>query len=276
MYTLVEKFAEILSTPPEPILPGSSVGQKRPSTSSDMPVIVVSLTIQDHKTTGLGRVARSGETLARNSSVIEVGSTPQTFSADLKHMRLWPLPLKKEEDVQIRNVTNSAQPTAYRMVAVPGRKDQYAVDAVRGEVVFGQAQSMGERLEVVHWTVTWRDDILGNAYSGLMNLEIWANSLNDVNAMSRKLQDRLNTNRELLRQKGFSKLQAANLTPVDHLLRSPAIGSPFPVWKQELSYRFYFEIEQQTELSDAGPIKRIDVDINGHLKETMSVPPTVT
>jgi hypothetical protein len=274
MYSVIEKFAEVLSAPPEPILPGNRIGHKRPSTSSDIPMIVVSLTIQDHRTTGLGRVTRSGETLTRTTLLLEVRSTPETFSADLKRLRLQPLPLKKEQDVQIKNVTDSIHPTTYRRVDEPNRKDEYAVDATRAEVNFGQAQSGGEKLEVVHWTVSWRDDILGNAYRGMLNVELWSNSLNDLNMMSRKLQDRLNSNRELLRQNGFSRIQAASLAPVDHLLHNPAIGSPFPVWNQELSYQFAFEIEQQSELSDAGPIKRIDVDIDGHLNESLTVPTT--
>lgn len=282
MYAVVDKLAELLAAAPDPVLAVSRVGARRPSTSSDLPAAIVSLNIDDHKTTGVSSFMRSGETPATISSVIEVRATPQTFSTDLKRLRISELPLRKkppstgreftEEDIQIRNVTIPAEPVMYRMVLEPSKPDEYAVDALEATITFGVSQASGERLEVVHWTTTYSADIRGTTYRGSVNVEVWASSLNEVESTSRKLQDRLSEEAVLMRQFGFLKLQAAGLAPMEHTLHTPAVGSAFPVWKQPLTYRFAFAAEKPSDLSSAGPIRRIDVDIEGHVDDMLSIP----
>jgi hypothetical protein len=68
-------------------------------------------------------------------------------------------------------------------------------------------------------------------------------------------------------------LQAAGLAAIEQIHEAPAIGSPFAVWKQPLSYRFAFVAERPSEPTDAGPIKHVDVDVRGSVEESMSIPP---
>jgi hypothetical protein len=217
----------------------------------------------------------------QNTSVIEVRATSETFSIDLKLLRIEPLPLKKnpssveriftEQDVQIRNVTDLSHPVDYRMVEEPAEKEEYTLDVPRARIIFGKAQTEGEKLEVGHWTVTWRDEILGERYSGSMMLEIWATGFNEADEISRKLQGKLKANPDVLRQKGFLKLQPASLEPARNTLLDPPIGSTFSVWQQNLGFKFVFEAEEGGELSSGVPIKRIDVDMDDNIIESFSV-----
>ena len=126
---------------------------------------------------------------------------------------------------------------------------------------------------MVHWTITWRDDIVGDRYNGQMNFEVYSNTSNDVDSITKKLQDKLLTNRSNLRQRGFLKLQPSNLGFVQNIKFDPPTGSPFFVSRQKLGYKFVFEYEEGGELSSGIPIKRIDVDVNHHLDEKYSIPP---
>jgi hypothetical protein len=112
---------------------------------------------------------------------------------------------------------------------------------------------------------------LGDRYSGAMMLEIWATSLSQVDDIARKLQSRLRSSVQLLRQKGFMKLQPASLDPAEYMQYEPPSGSAFPVWKQRLSYRFVFEFEEGGELSSGVPIKQIGVNVK-QPQESFSVP----
>jgi hypothetical protein len=139
------------------------------------------------------------------------------------------------------------------------------------QIVFGGAQLTGEKLEVVHWTVTWRDDIVGDRYRGMLLLELWASSPSQIGTLARRLQQRLQTQLALLRQKGFVALRPASLDPAETSLYEPPSGSAFPVWRQRLSYRFVFEAEEGGELSSGVPIERIAVDVT-QPQESFSVP----
>lgn len=281
MSLVIDKLIEVLSTQPDAVLPTSSIGAKRPSTGAEVPAIAVSLVIGNAKGTGLGRFRRAGETVAQNVAIVEVQPAPETFSDDLRSLRLAPLPLKKnpaaltesfsEEDVQVRNVTAPASPITYTLVEQPTQKVEYGLNPYEARIIFGAAQTLGDKLEVVHWTVTWRDEILGDMYSGVLTLEIWANSASQTAEISRGLQTRVQTALSLLRQKGFVKLQPSRLASAEHVLHQPPTGSAFAVWKQELSYAFVFDSQEGGELSSGVPIKRIDVDIKRHAPESFSV-----
>ena len=279
---MIDKFVEVLSAPPKPVLSAASLGAKKPSSGSDIPTIVISLKIDDSKGTGLGRFIRSGDAIVQNTAIIEVKSTPEAFSNDLRALRIQPLPLKRnpssvekkftEKDVQVKNVTDPAHPIAYRMVGEPGVKEEYKLDVPQARIIFGEAQTLSEKLEVAHWTVSWRNEILGDRYGGLMMLEIWATSFNEIDRISRGLQNKVKSSRAELRQSGFMKFQSASLEPAENILHAPPVGSPFSVWKQKLEYKFAFEAEEGGELSSGIPIKRIDVDMDEHIVESFSIP----
>jgi hypothetical protein len=282
MNLVIDKFIEILSTSPEPVLSASSLGAKKPSNSGAVPAIVLSLKFEAYKGNGIGRFIRSGDAVVKHTAIIEVRSTPETFSSDLKSLHIWPLPLKKnpasvekdftEKDLQLRNVTDASLSIDYHMVTEPIKKEEYKIDVPKGNIIFGEAQSEGEKIEMVHWTVTWRNEILGENYQGLINLEIWANSFNETYEISHRLQNKLKSSRYILRQKGFIQLKPDRLDPAENVQNNLPSGSSFSVWKQKLSYWFAFEYEDGGELSSGIPIKRIDVDIDKHINESLVIP----
>jgi hypothetical protein len=292
MTMVVDRLVHVLATFPEPVLPSSAMGTRRPSNGSQVPAVVISLAIDSAKGHGIGRFVRSGNAVVRSSAVIEVQPTPQTFSSDLRTLRIWPLPLKKdpssvertfsENDLQITNLTDAAHPIVYRMTDAPAQRDEYRLDVPQALVRFGQAQTLGERLELVHWTVAWRDEIPVYRYHGTATLETWANSDEQVDELGRKLQVRLGSEPELLQQEGFLALAPVRLEPAEHVIHDPPVGSPFAVWRQRAAYRFSFEGEEPVEVSSGVPIKRIDVavpdgavrdgDVDAHVQELFSVP----
>jgi hypothetical protein len=103
-------------------------------------------------------------------------------------------------------------------------------------------------------------------------IEIWANNVNQSRDLSRRLQDKLKSDRSLLRGKGFVDLKPLTLRPAENLAHVPVVGSAFPVWIQMLEYAFTFEAEDGGELSSGIPIKRIDVDMDDFIVEQFSVP----
>jgi hypothetical protein len=215
-----------------------------------------------------------------------VGATPEAFSSDLRRLLVSTLPFRKnpssrareftEEDFRITNVTDASHSVTYRMSPEPSERDEYAIDVAEATITFGASQTVGDRLEIMHWTTTYKEDIQGVTYRGLLNVELWANSLSELSSTSRRLQDRLSSQRVLMRQLGFLKLQAASLAAIEHTLHTPAVGSPFPVWKQPLTYRFAFAAEMPSDLSGVGPIRRIDVDIEGEVDDALSIPRSIS
>lgn len=282
MNTVIDKLVEVLAATPEPVLSQNSMGAKEPSSSVDVPAIVMSLIISSYKCNGIGRFIRSGDSIVKNDAIIEIKSSTENLSADLKSLRLTPLPLKKnpsslekdysQDDISVRNVTDPNHPVNYSMTDRPTQKDEYRLDAQNAQIIFGKPQKEGDILEVIHWTITWRDEILGKRYSGLMNLEIWANSFNETDEIARRLQNKLSSKRISLKDKGFSNFQPASLEPVKSILHSTPSGSPFSVWRQKLVYKFTFEAEEGGEISSGIPIKQINVNIDDSLLESYSIP----
>ncbi|MCI0486804.1 MAG: hypothetical protein L0229_09410 [Blastocatellia bacterium] len=282
MNLVVDKLVEVLSSPPGIGLSTDRLGSRRPAGTGDIPAISISLTLEKRKGAAIARFIRSGDSLAKSTNIIEVRPSPTTFSDDLKSLRIWPLPLKRNPsstskvftgtDVQIRNVTVPASPIEYTITAKPAQKDEFRLDPTRAQIYFGAVQTEGEKLELVHWTVTWRDEILGDRYSGSMAIEIWAGSFTQADDLSRKLQDILKSSRARLREKGFFMLNPLSLGTIENTLRTPPLGSPFPVWKQEIGYVFAFEAEEGGELSGGIPIERINVDMDDQIAESFSVP----
>ncbi|UCH93942.1 MAG: hypothetical protein JSV88_27250 [Candidatus Aminicenantes bacterium] len=282
MNIVIDRLTEVLAASPGTVLSANSIGAKKPSNTNEIPAIVASLSIESSEGIGMGNFIRSGDTVVKSTNVIVVNSHPDTFSSNLKSLRLWPLPLKKnpsstgkdfsENDVRLRNVTDLTQPIDYRMVDEPTQKNEYMLDVPNARVIFGESQTQGEKLEVVHWTITWRDEILGERYRGSMALEIWADNPDKATEISQKLQNKIKSDPSMLRNRGFLKFAPERLEPLENIELNPTIGSPFSVWKQKLGYKFIFEAEQGGEVSSGTIIKRIDLDMNKNLPESFSVP----
>lgn len=281
MNIVIDRMAEVLSAPPGAVLTAGSLGRRRPSGSADVPAVAISLRLDDPGKSGLGRFIRSGDALTRSGRVVEVQASAETFSDDLRTLRISPLPLRRNplsnapgftaNDLQIRNVTDPARPAEYRMESDPAARDAFRVDVRRAEIVFGAPQARGEVLEVTHWTVAWRDEILGDRFRGAMVFELWGNSFSEVDGLSRRLQLKLGADRAALRRKGFLRVAPAALEPVENAVHTPPVGSAFPVWRQRLEYTFAFESEEGGEVSSGLPIKRIDVEVDDQLVESFTV-----
>ncbi len=284
MYQVIDKFAEVAVSPPDPVLPAGKVGWMRPSGSGDLPLLTLSVSVSDSRNIGLNRFIRSGDAVVQNTSVVTVRASEDTFSSSLQRLRLAPLPLRKspetiteelsERDVQITNVSNQSNPVPYHLRTSPTRSDEYRIDPIRAEVIFGLPQKEGDLLQASHWTVSWHNEILGLRASGEVIAEVWADSFTKADEISRKLQRRIYKEVGLLREKGFLRLAPGTVGPVERSLYSPPAVSAFQVWKQTLIYRFAFEIEEGGEVSSGVPIKRIDVNMRGPQGEQFRVPLT--
>lgn len=281
MNLVIDKMSEVLSTAPGAVLVGSNLGRRRPSGSADVPAVVISLRLDDTGKSGLARFVRAGDAPARSGRVVEVQASADTFSADLRRLRISPLPLRRNpsstaqgftaNDLQVRNVADISRPVEYRMEGEPAARDAFRVDVKRAEIVFGAPQTLGEILEVTHWTVAWRDEILGERFRGEMTFELWANGFSELDGMARRLHSKLSSDRAALRQKGFLQVAPAALEPIENLVHTPPVGSAFSVWRQKLQYTFAFETEEGGELSSGLPIKRIDVVIEEQFVESFNV-----
>ncbi len=268
---VIDKLVEVLAAQPNAVLPTSAMGAKCPPVGADLPAIAIALTVDDTRGTGFSRFRRSGDMIVQHSGVVNVQPTSDTFTGDLRALRLAPLPLKKNpastsnrlgaDDVQITNVTTPNSPILYTLVEQPTLATEFKLDLAEAHVIFGAAQTPSDKLQIVHWTVIWRDDILGDTYRGALTLDVWGSQVNQVTEIARNIQTRLKTNPQLLRQKGFQRLQPASLDPAQYVLHAPPTGTPFPVWQQRIAYHFVFEYEEGGELSSGVPIKQIDVDV---------------
>jgi hypothetical protein len=281
MYLIVEKFVEALTSGGNAILSADRVGSRKPAAGIDVPAVVVQITLETAGGAGLGRFVRAGDSITRTTNIVVVQASLDTFSKSLKSLRISPLPLKKNpssgtakftaDDIQVRNVTNLSDQIDYGFAEQPSGKAEYKINAVTAEIIFGSAQSPGEKLEVTHWTVSWRDEILGNKYSGNIGLEVWADSFNLARDLSRRLQEKLQVDRVPLRTRGFLSLQPRSLGSVESVSQTTATGSTFPAWKQTLEYKFAFEAEDGGEVSSGIPIKHIDVDMDDYIVEEFSI-----
>jgi hypothetical protein len=281
MYLVIDRLVEALASGPDPLLSADRLGPKKPTASVEVPAVVFSLQLDQAKGAGLGRFVRAGDTIVQSTSIIQVALSVDTFAENLKTLRIAPLPLKRSPsatttkfgagDISIKNVTQLDNQIQYTFTDKPTQRTEYTVKTSTAEIIFGAPQTPNDKLEVSHWTVTWRDEILGDTFRGQIAMEVWANNVNQSREVSRKLQDKLKTDRSLLRNKGFVDLKPLALRPAENLAHVPVVGSAFPVWIQTLEYKFTFEAEDGGELSSGIPIKRIDVDMDDFIVEQFSV-----
>jgi hypothetical protein len=282
MDRIVDRLAAFLSTPPDPVVGLAAVSARQPASSGDLPALVIGLRIDDVKGLGLGGFVRQGHTPTQSTTTILVREGEEPFAPGLRIMRITPLPLVRHPDssgssftgfdVQIRNITDPAHPQPYHLSSNPTAADQFRVYPARGEVVFGQPQTMDNQLELVHWTLTWREDIHAERFSGLVMLEAWASSYADVNGIVQRSLAKLRGASEALRQLGFQRLVAAGLSPASQTRWEPAVGSALLICRQMMEFRFTAEIEQGGEISSGGVIQRIDVVMDETLEEQFSIP----
>jgi hypothetical protein len=278
---VVEGFVAVLAAEPDAVLPAIRIGDKLPFTASELPSVSVSLTVDPPRGNGMGQFLREGHQLVRNTAIVQVGASPQ-FSGDLRSLALDPLPLKRnpsshsagfsDADVSVRRVTGLGSPVTYRLMPAPQAQEEFALDVPRATLRFGAPQAQGDQLEVVHWTLEFRDDILSVRYTGSAVLDVWANILSEAAAVSRRLQQKLAGSRETVRLHGFAILNPSALESAASILQQPGAGSAFPAWKQSLRYRFAFETELGGGASGGGPIRRIQVDANDEVHETFLIP----
>jgi hypothetical protein len=281
MYLVIDRLVEALSSGSVPLLSADRLGPKKPTASVEVPAVVFSLRLDQSKGAGLGRFVRSGDSIVQSTSVIEVAASLDTFADNLRFLRIAPLPLKRNpsstgsgfssNDISIRNVTQQNNPIAYTFIGKPEQPNEYTVKTATAEIIFGAPQTPNDKLEITHWTVTWRDEILGDTFRGQIAMEIWANTSTQSRELSRRLQDKLKSDRSLLRGKGFVDLKPVALRPAENVTHVPVVGSAFPVWIQTLEYGFTFEAEDGGELSSGIPIKRIDVEMDDFIVEQFAV-----
>jgi hypothetical protein len=281
MNAVVNRLRAILSAPPEPVLAASRVGSARPSSTNEIPAIVVSLTVDSCQGIGIGRFFGSGDKAVKCSAAVEVTPEDRRFSGNLKTFDLRPLPLRKdpssvgtaftEKDVLVTNLTDPANQVVYRMVPQPVNWNEYRVDPVYASVIFGEAQTQGDKLEVVHWTITPNEEIFGERYNGDATLEIWAGSRDKVSELSRKVESRVKAWRGVMREQGFLKFTPASLGPLEKAAVDPDAAYAAPAWRQTLGYRFAVEVEETSDVSGGSVIKRIDIDVDSNLAESFDV-----
>jgi hypothetical protein len=275
-------LAQVLAMPPDPALAATRVGARQPATNGDLPALVVSLRVDDARGIGLGRFVREGHTPTKSTALVEVSVAQDTFLPGFRTLRIAPLPVVRnpnattrsfsEEDISIHNITDPGNPHRYQLSDRPARPDEFRILPSRGEVVFGAAQTDGDRLELTHWTLTWRDDIRADRFNGVVTLEAWSSGLNDLSGIVQRTVAKLRALPDPLRQKGFLRMTPAGLAPAIQTRWEPAVGTATVVYRQAMEFRFTVEIEEGGEISSGGRIQRVDVAMNETVDERFSVP----
>jgi hypothetical protein len=158
------------------------------------------------------------------------------------------------------------------MVDRPAAREEYALEALRAFLRFGLPQQSGDKLEVLYWTIEFRDDIVPVRYAGNATLSVWAANAQEAAGLCRGIERILSGPRETLRSYGFALLNPTRRAPAESISQPVGAGSALAAWRQELGYRFVFEAEPAGQTSSGGPIKRIDVQADDGLNEAFSIP----
>src|SRR5437879_27080 len=101
MNAIIAGMVDFLSASPTPLLAAARLGDHIPSSSGDVPAVVMSLALDSMRGTGMGSFRREGHQLVRNTNILQVQASSTTFSQDLRTLQLQPLPLRKPQDVQV-------------------------------------------------------------------------------------------------------------------------------------------------------------------------------
>lgn len=102
---------------------------------------------------------------------------------------------------------------------------------------------------------TRRGDVVG----GVLELEAWAATSDAVLALTAGVEQRFSTSSSSLRANGFTRLTPASLGAAEQSRHEPAVGTPFTVWRQAVTYAFTCEVEPVEPDTEGGLIARIDV-----------------
>jgi hypothetical protein len=195
------------------------------------------------------------------------------FSADLRTLEL-PVPVRRaplgagEGDVAIANLT-SGTTVVYSAVNQPGTAAEFRLDFARARVVFGAAQQAGDRLEVSHWTVSFREPLRAELLRGTLRLELWTSSATQAITLLTRLQDRCAA--ATTRTYGFIRLDAQTVEPAESLQQSSGVGGAFSAWRQCLEYAFAHEYVGGGEDSGGAAIRRIDVTMDDVLPDRLTI-----
>ena len=282
MDAVIDSMVRFLSAGPDALLPAARLGDRTPASAADLPAVAMSLDVESVRGTGLRSFRREGHQLVQNTSVVDIQPSPDTFSPDLKTMQVFPVPLRKnpassgadfsQDDVQIVRVTGANQPVMYAFSMTPVTAQEYGIDPLRSAVFFGASQPKGEKLQVTHWTTDFRQDIRAYFYRGSIVLEVWAGNADDTSAVARKLQTKMASDDPGLRQNGFASVFPSSLGAAENVSYQPGTGGAFAVWRQKVTYQFFFDSEQTAEADAGGAIRKINVHMDRTLDETFSTP----
>jgi hypothetical protein len=280
MRAVANRLAAILASSPEPVLAAGRIGLRMPSSEGDLPSVVISLSLDEKNGACLNRYVREGHGVVKHESVVDVNSTDPRFTSDLLTLRIEPLPVRKNpasmsremgaDDLLVRNVTTLAQAVTYELVDRPARPNQFALLQSNATLQFGQPQKAGDKLEITHWTLEFREAITSDSFRGNLTVEVWASSSDQAESLAGKVEGKLARDRAELRNQGFSCLDPRSLGPVTAVSR--ASGAAFSAWTQRLGYRFAFEMEGGGESSSGTIIRQVKVDLQGENPESFSVP----
>jgi hypothetical protein len=282
MDAVIDGMIRFLSAEPDALLPSTRLGDRLPGSVGDLPTVAMSLAVESVRGTGLRSFRREGHQLVQNTAAVDIVVSPDTFSSDLKTLQISPLPLKRnpaslngdfsQDDVQVVRVTGPAQPLLYKFTNAPTTAEEYRIDSLRSILIFGAPQPGGEKLQVTHWTMNFREDIRAFFYRGAITLEVWGRNSDETATLARKVQGKLGSDAAALRQNGFASVFPAALFAAENASYQPAAGSAFAVWKQKVVYKFCFDAEQAPEADAGGPIRKINVHVDRTLDEVFSTP----
>ncbi|MDR5748833.1 hypothetical protein QCE73_37270 [Caballeronia sp. LZ029] len=278
--TIVDKLALSIASMATPAVSADRIGQVEPMSASQLPCLVVSVAVDDFRGTGLSRFARTGDVVTEQSLVLQVTPGANGFSDDLRSLRLSHLPLKKNPasvpgpfgaaDLTVQNVT-AAAPAPYSFVPQPAAVDQFSLDERTATLHFGASQPTGAKLQIVHWTMQWHDDIATTRVRGRLFVDVWDIDPVQLDSVSRKLTTGLFQGEAGLRTNGFARIALTGLEPISNLTQQPAHGSSFAAWRQRIGCAFIFDHETGGAVSEGVPIERIDVEPRGFEGESMLV-----
>ncbi|MGQ0643059.1 MAG: hypothetical protein ACT4P6_20120 [Gemmatimonadaceae bacterium] len=272
---MATSLAALLAAPPDPVLPTSRVVGLRPALAADLPSLAVGVTLADPSAGSPARFLREGDQIVRRRLQLVVQAEVDGFSADLRFLDLTP-PVRRapavnieEGDVVIANLTTPSTPVPYRVVERPTSAEEYRVDFARARVVFGAPQQAGDRLEVNHWTVAWREPLRAELQRGALHLELWTSSAGQATTLAARLQDRCAAPGS--RTYGFIRLDAQAVEPAESLQHSSGVAGAFVAWRQRLAYAFAHEFIAGGEDSGGAAIRRIDVTMDDVLPDSLTI-----
>lgn len=122
-------------------------------------------------------------------------------------------------------------------------------------------------------TAVWREAVRAERARGVLRLEVWGNGPAELRALVAAAHARL-TDQAAARARGFLRLAPAHVAPAEQVRHEPAVGAPFPAWRQEVGYRFAFERLAGGAVSGGGVIRRVGVAIGGAAEDSLTVPAT--